>query len=171
MLHQIVVEIYTDGSCHTQYTIGAWAAILLASSEKIILKGEAQDTTHNRMELLAVINAIEFADEKFKNASLVVYTDSQYVERIPERKEKLKKNNFLTKKGTPLQNYDLVQQLICQIESHTIEFVKVKAHQRPEAGSLNAQINYNSEVDILARQIVRDAVIKSYQELPEILMA
>lgn len=153
-----MIEIYTDGSCHTNYNIGAWVAILLVANDKIVLKGDAQNTTHNRMELLAVIKAIEFADENFRNASLAVYTDSQYVARIPERKEKLKRNLFRTKRGTPLQNFDLVQVIIGQIETRTIEIIKVKAHQQPEIGSLNAPVNYNSEVDKLARQMVREAV-------------
>ncbi len=155
---QNVIEIYTDGSCHTDYNIGAWAAILLVANDKILLKGEAQNTTHNRMELLAVIKAIEFVDANYKNASLIVYTDSQYVFRIPERMEKLKKNNFQTKKGVPLHNNDLVQILIRQIEVHTIEFIKVKAHQKTESGI----INFNSEVDKVARQAVRDVVKISY---------
>lgn len=110
------------------------------------------------MELLAVIKAIGFADENYKNTSLVIYTDSQYVFLIPERKEKLKKNHFLTKKGTPIQNCDLVKMLISQIETHNVTFIKVKAHQQPAIGYLNASVNYNAEVDKLARQMVREAV-------------
>lgn len=147
------LHIYTDGSCHTQLKIGGWAAVLLIGDEKIILKGEEENTTHNRMELLAVIKAIAFADENFKNSSLVIFTDSQYVERIPERKQKLKENNFLTKKGTSIQNIDLIKQLIYQIETHAITFVKVKAHQKQ-----GATINYNREVDKLSRKIVREGV-------------
>ena len=55
-----LVEIYTDGSCHTQFLIGAWAAIIFISGEKIILSGIENYTTHNRMELMAVIKALEF---------------------------------------------------------------------------------------------------------------
>jgi len=110
------------------------------------------------MELEAVIKAIEFTDNKHNDTSLVVYTDSQYVHRIPERKEKLKHKNFLTNKGTPIQNVDLVKVLILLIESHSIEFIKVKAHQKPD-GSLN----YNAEVDKIAREMVRENVKKSLQ--------
>ena len=156
-MNRYLIEIYTDGSCHTDHKVGAWAAIILTGDEKIILKGEAQDTTHNRMELLAVINAIEFAGEKFKNEPIAVYTDSQYVFRIPERKEKLKKNHFLTKKGNQLQNSDLVQKLIGQIEAHKVAFIKVKAHQQ-QVTKADTHINYNSEVDKLVRRMVREAV-------------
>lgn len=145
-----MIEIYTDGSCHTDYCIGAWAAILFIGKDIVTLQGDEMQTTHNRMELLAVIRAIEFLDEQHRDDSLLVYSDSQYVCRIPERMDKLKQKHFLTNKGTPIQNVDLVRMLIQQIETHTIQLVKVKAHQQPG----NA-VNYNNEVDQIAREIVR----------------
>lgn len=153
-MYQDVINIFTDGSCHTKLNIGGWASILLLENEKIILKGKEINTTHNRMELLAVIKAIDFACEKHKNAPIAIHTDSQYVFRIPERMEKLRKNKFITKKGNTLHNNDLLELLIKQIEEHKIEFIKVKAHQKNEEGVTN----YNTEVDIIARQIVREAV-------------
>ena len=83
-MNQNVIEIYTDGSCHNNYNIGAWASILLVANKKTIFKGTVQNTTHNRMELLAVIKAIEFSNENYKHSLLKIYTDSQYVFRIPE---------------------------------------------------------------------------------------
>jgi ribonuclease HI len=153
---KLVIEIYTDGSC-TDSKTGAWVAMVLLPGEKIILKDFVQNTTHNRMELLGVIKAIEYVDEKCKEASLMVYTDSQYVHHIPERKEKLKKNQFLTKKGTPIQNEDLVKILISKIDSHDIIFVKVKAHQNSKHYSAGSSAAFNSEVDKLARKLVRSA--------------
>ncbi len=150
-----VIEIYSDGSCHTQYKIGAWAAILLIGNSEIILKGEAQNTTHNRMELMAVIKAIEYADKNYKNTPLTIYIDSQYVSRIPERKVKLKSNHYQTNKKIAIQNVDLVKKLIYQIETHSVEFIKVKAHQKFKK---DEHVNYNSAADKLARQIVREAV-------------
>jgi ribonuclease HI len=148
------IELYTDGSCHTQLKTGAWASILFLAGEKIVLKGEEKDTTHNRMELLAVINAIAFIDDKQIDLPLVIYTDSQYVALIRDRKDKLKIKKFLTNKGTPIQNADLVQTLIQQIESHTIRFVKVKAHQK-----INDDLTkYNGEVDRMARELVRKRI-------------
>ena len=153
-MKQNAIDIFTDGSCHTQLNIGGWAAICFFGNEKIILKGKEINTTHNRMELLAVIKAIDFVVEKYKNASIVIHTDSQYVFRIPERMEKLTKNNFITKKGNTLHNNDLIETLIKQIKEHKIEFAKVKAHQKQEEGIEN----FNTEVDVLARQMVREAV-------------
>ena len=156
------IEIYTDGSCHTNFRIGSWGAILLLDEEKTTLHGEEQNTTHNRMELLAVIKAIEFIDKKGIRAPMVIYTDSQYVYHIRERKEKLKANHFITNKGTPIQNIDLVKTLITQIESHSIHFIKVKAHQKSEKDSqlelMNSRVNYNREVDKLVRETVRKCI-------------
>ena len=146
------IQIYTDGSCHTQQLIGAWAAILFIGDKKIILKDIETDTTHNRMELQGVIKAIEYLKENnLAENGIEVYSDSQYVVNLLVRKQKLKQKNFLTKKGTPIQNADLVQKLIKQIELYGISFVKVKAHQKDGD-------KINREVDILVRQLVRQKV-------------
>jgi ribonuclease HI len=164
-LEQNIIKIFTDGSCNTQHNIGAWASILLKDDEKTLISGEVDDTTNNRMELTAVIKAIEYADVHFRNSLLVVYTDSQYVQRIPERMEKLKRNNFITKKGELLPNTDLVKILIHLIENHLIEFRKIKAHQKEEINNPDSNINHNIEVDILARHIVREAVDREFPEV------
>lgn len=146
------IIIYTDGSCNTQTLLGGWAAIVMAGNEKTLLKGQATETTHNRMELTAVIKAIEFAAKKYDTTAIDIYTDSQYVARLTERKEKLKTNNFITKKGNELPNADLLQLLIKQIETFQLSFYKVKAHQKNDGSE-----NLNREVDMICRKIVRDA--------------
>lgn len=146
------IKIYTDGSCHTQELTGAWGAIILIGEKKVVLSNIETDTTHNRMELLGVINAINYLDEnKLGHENIDVYSDSQYVVNLLIRKARLKQNNFITKKGTLIQNSDLVQKLIQQIETHTINFTKVKAHQKDGDAM-------NREVDILVRNLVRKKV-------------
>ena len=54
------ISIYTDGSCHTHLKCGAWAAIIYLNNDEHIIKGIAKNTTHNRMELQAIINAVQF---------------------------------------------------------------------------------------------------------------
>ena len=61
------IEIYTDGSCHTQICIGAWASIILIGNEKINLSGVVENTTHNRMEILAVIKALDYFIKEINN--------------------------------------------------------------------------------------------------------
>jgi len=148
------IEIYTDGSCHTQLLIGAWAAVVFIDEKKIVLKGTEKETTHNRMELLAVINAIEHIDSiGFNKEILNIFSDSQYVINLNSRKEKLQAKSFITNKGTPIQNLDLIQTLLKQIATHSINFVKVKAHQKPDGFE-----NFNREVDMIVRKLVRENI-------------
>ena len=151
------IQIYTDGSCHTQQRVGGWAAIILGEKENLELKGFEINTTHNAMEILAVLKALDYLEKNpIKVANVGTFTtieivsDSQYVVRILERKEKLKTNNFLTKKGTPIRNVDLVKKLIKRIETLPLIFTKIKAHQKA-----TDKINFNRVVDQLARGEVR----------------
>ena len=148
------ITIYTDGSCHTELRIGGWAALIINEEEKRYLTGLEKNTTHNRMEIIAVIEAIKFATTNYgKEIEIKIFADSQYVVDLPSRFSKLMKNNFITKKGTPIQNEDLVKEFIQQLATINCAFVKVKAHQKP--GGI---INYNIEVDKLSREVVRKAV-------------
>jgi ribonuclease HI len=149
---QIQVQIYTDGSCHTQLRVGGWAAIILVGEEKKILTGKETDTTHNRMEILAVIRAIEFIRDHYKEVDAIkVFSDSQYVVGLTTRKEKLVGQGFNTRSGKEIQNIDLVKELLSLTETLPMEWMKVKAHQKK-----NELINYNLEVDRLSRKIVRE---------------
>ena len=114
------IKIYTDGSCHSQLLLGAWACLVFIEDEKVILKGEEEATTHNRMELQAVIKALLYIDKRgFEQQELEIYSDSQYVVNLLGREEKLKSKNFITAKGTPIQNVDLVQTLLALIKVTT----------------------------------------------------
>lgn len=146
-----LIEIYTDGSCYPKENTGAWAALIFTGNDKTVLTGEEINTTHNKMELMAVIKAIDYIISKqLLFSSIVIFSDSQYVVNIPLRKVKLKASQFITKKGNQIQNYDLIQTLIYQIETYNLKFIKVKAHQKQ--GDL---INYNREVDKLVRHTLR----------------
>ena len=146
----IPIEIYTDGSSHTQKLIGAWAAIIYYNKTKIIIKQVETNTSLNRMEMQAVIQAIKFVDTNYStNIPIIINSDSQYVVNLVDRKEKLKKNEFITKKGNPVKNLDLVITLIDQIETHEITFNKIKAHVKD--GDIK-----NREVDLLVRKLMRE---------------
>ena len=146
----IPIEIYTDGSSHTQKLIGAWAAIIYYNKTKIIIKQVETNTSHNRMEMQAVIQAIKFVDTNYStNIPIIINSDSQYVVNLVDRKEKLKKNEFITKKENPVKNLDLVITLIDQIETHEITFNKIKAHVKD--GDTK-----NREVDLLVRKLMRE---------------
>lgn len=150
------ITIYTDGSCNTQTCCGAWAAIILVGEQKTVLCDAEKNTTHNRMELMAVLKSTHFGISNYPGAALEIYTDSQYVVNIPERMEKLLNNNFVTKKGNILNNSDLVQELISLLKTQPVSFHKVKAHQKS-----GDQENLNREVDMICRKVMRDSHICS----------
>ncbi len=151
-----VAEIYTDGSCHTQIRTGAWVAIVFTGTEKNILSAIIPGTTHNRMELIAVIKGIQYllAHKRFIT-TIRVYSDSQYVIGLPARREKIVSGNYATAKGKELQNVDLVKTFFELLSLITIELVKVKAHQKQ-----GDKLNYNREADMLCRKLLREAVEK-----------
>ncbi len=149
-------EIYTDGSCHTQQCVGAWAAVLLIDGQKIVLSGKENDTTHNRMEILAVINAIKYIQQHFTIISKIkIVSDSQYVIGLIGRQSKFTTSNFSTKAGNDIRNVDLVKELLHLLSIINVEFLKIKAHQKA-----TDVVNYNIEVDKLSRQLVRESVKK-----------
>ena len=152
-MREELAEIYTDGSCHTQNRIGAWVAIIFTATGKKALAETVADTTHNRMELLAVIKGIEYIKRNYPGITTIkLFSDSQYVVGLPARKEKLSAAGFSTKKGKSLQNADLVKELFGQLSQLPVEFIKVKAHQKQDA-----TLNYNIEADKLSRKMVREA--------------
>ncbi|SEL79936.1 ribonuclease HI [Chitinophaga rupis] len=149
MIHS--ADIYTDGSCNTQNSLGAWVAIILSGEEKTVLSGKVQDTTHNRMELYAVIAGISHAARAFR--SLRIYSDSQYVTGLMERREKLTAAGFITSKGTEMRNADLVKEFYALSEHIELTFIKVKAHQKK-----GVDVNFNIEADKLVRKIMREGI-------------
>ena|ERR1700686_63106 len=145
-------EIYTDGSCQTQSREGAWVAIILIGGDKTVLSGQVPNTTHNRMELLAVREALCYLETNNSSLrKLKIFADSQYVIGISDRKNKLEASGYSTKKGSPIQNLDLVLDLLKLSASFSIDWIKIKAHQKKGEGP-----NYNIDADKLARKIVRE---------------
>lgn len=146
------IEIYTDGSCHTQLCVGAWASIILVDGNLINLSGVVDSTTHNRMEILAVLKALEYIKEKINhpNLKITVVSDSQYVVGLIDRRSKFNLSDYKTKAGNDIRNKDLVLRLFYFTDNLDINFVKIKAHQKP-----TDVLNYNNEVDKLCRSLVR----------------
>jgi ribonuclease HI len=139
-----VVEIYTDGACSGNPGPGGWGAILRWNGhEKEISGGELQ-TTNNRMELMAVIKALE----AMKKASVIhVYTDSQYVQKgVNEWLEGWKAKGWKTAAKKPVKNSDLWQILDSLLADHEISFHWIKGHAgHPE----------NERADQLAVEAIR----------------
>ena len=152
------IIIYTDGSCNPKHGVGAWASLLFIDESKVVLTGTEEQTTHQRMELQAVIKSFEYlAQANLLSRVVALYTDSQYVTGLSSRKMKLKASGFITRKNVPIRNADLVRILIEYSEMMNVQFIKVKAHQK------NDDQNSNREVDLLARKIVREHVTSKHK--------
>ena len=151
------IRIYTDGSCHTQLKCGAWAAIIYLNNDEHIIKGIAKNTTHNRMELQAIINALQFLIlNKISFNTIEVFTDSQYAVNLTTRKQRILENNYLTKKGTQLQNTDLLKELYTLLVTMPLKLIKVAAHQ-----PANINGNHNRRVDLMVRALMRETILNT----------
>ena len=136
-----MIEIYTDGSCLTNPGSGGWAAIINNDGNIKKISGNEKETTNNRMELLAPINALKEIDS---NSQIIIYTDSQYVKRgITEWINKWINNNWQTSKKGNVKNKDLWIELYNLNKSLDVKWNWVKAH----AGN-----PMNEEVDLLAKK-------------------
>ncbi len=136
-----MIKIYTDGSCLTNPGDGGWAAIIIIDGEAKEISGSEKDTTNNRMELLAPINALK---EMKQNEQIEIYTDSQYVKLgITDWINKWVLNNWKTSKKEDVKNKDLWIELYNLNETFDIKWNWVKAH----AGN-----TMNEKVDQLAKK-------------------
>ena len=120
------VEIFTDGACKGNPGPGGWGAWLRnGEHEKEICGGEA-NTTNNRMELMAVIEALSTLT---RPCSVVVHTDSQYVQKgISEWIHGWKKRGWKTAAKEPVKNADLWQALDAAQARHQVEWRWVRGH-------------------------------------------
>jgi len=141
-----VVEIYSDGACRYNPGPGGWAYLLRANGVEIENRGFEAATTNNRMELIAVIRALE----SLKGPSRVrVHTDSQYVQKgNSEWILQWKRRGWRTASKQPVKNADLWQRLDELAALHKVEWKWVKGH------SGHAE---NERVDWLANKAISDA--------------
>ena len=136
-----MIEIYTDGSCLTNPGNGGWAAIINEDGKIKKISGSEKNTTNNRMELLAPINALK---EISVSSEITIFTDSQYVKLgITEWINKWIINNWQTSKKEDVKNKDLWVELYNLNKSLNVKWKWIKAH----AGN-----PLNEEVDLLAKK-------------------
>lgn len=148
------ITIFTDGSCHSQLKKGGWASIIFIGDEKIVLEGNSSETTHHRMEVVAVLQSLEYLQlGGLIDNQILIYSDSQYVVDLLKRKDRLALSGYQTKKSKPIRNLDLVGALIIFMHHDNIKFIKIKSHQKHS--DLNTLLN--REVDILSRKNMRQS--------------
>ncbi len=136
-----MIKIYTDGSCLSNPGNGGWAAIINMNGEIKKISGNEKNTTNNRMELMAPINALKNINSK---DPIEIFTDSKYVKNgITEWINTWVLNNWRTSKKENVKNKDLWLELHKLNQSLNVKWNWVKAH----AGD-----PLNEEVDMLAKK-------------------
>ncbi len=134
------VEIYADGACKGNPGPGGWGALLRAGGRERELHGGEAATTNNRMELTAVIRALEALEGR---PLVRLYTDSQYVQKgITEWIHAWKRRGWRTADNKPVKNVDLWMRLDEVAHAHRIEWHWVKGHAgHPENERADALAN------------------------------
>ncbi len=137
------ISIYTDGACSGNPGPGGWGALLVYGDTEKELSGGEKETTNNRMEMMAVIVALESLKSPCK---VNLYTDSKYVlQGATEWMKSWKAKGWKTADRKPVKNQDLWQRLDEALQRHAITWHWVKGHDgHPE----------NERVDALARRAI-----------------
>jgi len=132
------VHIFTDGGCRGNPGIGGWGAVLRYNHTEKDLYGYEQNTTNNRMELMAAIRALELLT---RPCDIELTTDSQYVRRgITEWMDGWKKRGWKTAAKKPVKNKDLWQRLERATEKHKIKWHWIKGHSGHEGNERADQL-------------------------------
>ena len=141
-----MITIYTDGACSGNPGIGGWGAVILENNkEDIFLNGGSDNTTNNRLELTAAIEALKYFEDQ---QTITIITDSKYVkDGIQSWIQNWKKNGWKTATKKPVKNKELWVELDDLITKHNITWEWVKGH----AGN-----TYNEKADYLARRYIEE---------------
>ena len=137
------VEIFTDGACRGNPGPGGWGAVLRYGGHEKLLSGATNDTTNNRMELVAAIEALEALRRPCR---VKLATDSTYVMHgITQWIEGWKRRGWKTADRKPVKNVDLWRRLEQAASRHDVQWMWVKGHAGHEG---------NEKADALARSAV-----------------
>ncbi len=137
------VKIYTDGACSGNPGPGGWGAVLIYEKTEKQLSGSAPETTNNRMEMTAVIEALKLLKSK---CEVQIFTDSKYVmDGITSWIIGWKARGWKTANKKPVKNVDLWQQLDELVAGHNIKWNWVKGHNGD---------HYNEIADTLATSAI-----------------
>jgi ribonuclease HI len=144
------VVIHTDGACSGNPGPGGWGAVLHFKDQEKELWGGELNTTNNRMELMAAIQALEALKKPCK---VELHTDSQYVQKgIHEWIHGWKKRGWLTADKKPVKNDDLWKRLDQARLRHEVDWRWIKGHAGHE---------HNERADALARQGLHETLAAS----------
>ena len=138
------VVIYTDGACRGNPGPGGWGVFLSTPQQHKTLKGYEPDTTNNRMELVAVIEALRALKQP---CHVELITDSKYVmQGINDWMPNWKRNGWKTAARKPVKNVDLWVELDEEVQRHEVDWRWVKGHSGVE-GNERADQLANAAID------------------------
>ncbi len=124
------IDIFTDGACSGNPGPGGWGAILCWNDHEKELSGGELDTTNNRMEMMAVIEALAALKSP---SEVTLYTDSKYVQNgIEQWIDGWKKKGWVTTTKKPIKNQDLWERIDILTQMHNLKIVWVKGHSGHE---------------------------------------
>jgi len=140
------VTIYTDGACSYNPGPGGWGAVLIYKGNEKQISGYEPESTNNRMEMTAVIEALGALKEP---CAVTLHTDSAYIHNAFEKGwlKNWQRNGWKTANKKPVENQDLWQAMLAQTATHRMAWRKVKGHSGDK---------YNDICDALARNAIRD---------------
>ena len=131
------IIVYTDGACSGNPGPGGWAALLLLDTGSKTLTGGKRDTTNNRMEMTAALEALRYLE---KPHHVRLHTDSAYLANAFNQHwiKNWQKNGWKNSSRKPVANKDLWQALLQMTDRHDVKWIKVKGHASDE---LNNQVD------------------------------
>ena len=144
------IQIYTDGACSCNPGPGGWGAVLIYKNIKKEISGYIPNTTNNRMELFAVLQALRQLKEPCK---INLYSDSAYFINALNNGwlETWQQNNWKSSSNKEVQNIDIWKALLQEMKKHDITYHKVKGH---------ADNEYNNICDKLATDAIKKNINK-----------
>jgi ribonuclease HI len=146
------ITVYTDGACSGNPGPGRWGAVFISGNNQFEMNGYEDNTTNNRMEMMAAISVLSSIKEQSPNSSIILYTDSKYVkDGITAWVKKWRVNNWQTATRQPVKNKDLWIRLDELCSTLTINWQWVKGHDGDQ---------YNEIADTLARKAIISHYVK-----------
>lgn len=162
------ITVYTDGACKGNPGPGGWAAILMYNGNKKEIAGGEPQTTNNRMELTAVIRALDCLKEP---CSVEIYSDSKYVIDGIEKgwAESWKKRGWKKSDKSPALNPDLWDALLQKLSGHKVSFHWVKGHDVNEYNNRCDELAVEQSLIMGRKHIMKHHILAKYTSavLPE----
>lgn len=126
--------LFTDGSVNVQTKIGFGASLAISGNEFLLRNFESrvkvkrfENTSSSKLELQTLLWAL--GEIPRNENQIMIHTDSQTIIDLLDRREKLEKNNFMSKKNIPLNNGDLYKEFFQTVDKLHCEFIKIRGHQ------------------------------------------